>query len=306
MRLAAEGCHVAICDLSEPNMAETKALCEQVAPAGTRITNHVCNVAHEEQVIAFRDAVQAAHRTERVNLLFNNAGIGGAGSFVADPRADWERTFNTNWLGVYFNTRAFLPLLIASDEACLVNISSVNGFWACLGARTPHTAYSTAKFAVKGFSEGLLVDLRVHAPHVKVALVMPGHIGTDIAVNARKLHGKAEMSAEELALARSEAARMGTPLDGVSDADINAFLAHRLQAFRDSAPLTPKDAVTTILDGVREGRFRILVGDDAEQLDALVRATPDEAYLPGFARHISLVAMYTGGEDDHASDARWA
>src|SRR2546421_9687426 len=84
-------------------------------------------------------------------------------------------------------TRAFLPLLIASDDGCLVNTSSVNGFWASLGPGIPHTAYSTAKFAVKGFSEALIEDLRVNAPHVKVAVVMPGHIGTGIVANSRRI-----------------------------------------------------------------------------------------------------------------------
>ena len=67
-----------------------------------------------------------------------------------------------------------MPLLVASDGACLVNTSSINGCWASLGPTVPHTPYSAAKFAVKGFTEALIADLRVHAPHVKVALVMPG------------------------------------------------------------------------------------------------------------------------------------
>src|SRR5262249_57919553 len=100
-------------------------------------------------------------------LLFNNAGIGGGGGFVKDDRAEWERTFDICWFGVYYCARAFLPLLTASDDAYIVNTSSVNGFWACLGPDVAHTAYSSAKFAVKGFSEALLVDLRLNAPHVK-------------------------------------------------------------------------------------------------------------------------------------------
>ena len=107
-----------------------------------RITTHRCDVSDERQVLAFRDAVEAAHATSHVNLLFNNAGIGGGGSFLEDDRAEWERTFGVCWFGVYYCTRAFLPLLVASDEGYIVNTSSVNGFWACLGPTTPHTAYS--------------------------------------------------------------------------------------------------------------------------------------------------------------------
>ena len=123
-------------------------------------------------------------------------------------------------------------MLIASDEACVINISSVNGFWACLGASTPHTAYSTAKFAVKGFSEALIEDLRTNAPHVRVAVVMPGHVGTNIIRNSVRALGVTET--DEIAKINAE--------------------------FRDRASLSPADAATIILDGVRAGAWRILVG----------------------------------------------
>ena len=84
-------------------------------------------------MLAFRDAVAQSHATEHIHLLFNNAGIGGGGSFVRDDRAEWDKTFDVCWYGVYYCTRAFLPLLIASPEGHLVNTSSVNGFWASLG-----------------------------------------------------------------------------------------------------------------------------------------------------------------------------
>ena len=107
-------------------------------------------------MLAFRDAVQAQHETDHINLLFNNAGIGGGGSFLIDDRAEWERTFGVCWFGVYYSSRAFMPLLVASTEGYIVNTSSVNGFWATLGPSISHTAYSAAKFAVKGFSEALV------------------------------------------------------------------------------------------------------------------------------------------------------
>ena len=97
-----------------------------------------------------------------------------------------------------------MPLLVASDAGYLINTSSVNGFWAQLGPGMPHTAYSAAKFAVKGFSEALLEDFRLNAPHVKVAVVMPGHIGTDIVTNSRKVHGgDGPMDADAIAMART-------------------------------------------------------------------------------------------------------
>ncbi|HAS11321.1 MAG TPA: short-chain dehydrogenase, partial [Acidimicrobiaceae bacterium] len=151
-QLSAEGCHVALCDVNEDAMAETVSLAEKEAPAGTRLTTFVADVADESQVQAFRDHVVAELGTDCVHLVFNNAGVGGGGSFVQDDRAAWERTFGICWGGVYNGSRAFLPLLVASDGGHLVNVSSVNGLWASVGPFTPHTAYSAAKFAVRGFT----------------------------------------------------------------------------------------------------------------------------------------------------------
>ncbi len=173
-QLAAEGCHVAMCDVFEETMAQTKALCERDAPVGTRISTFVADVSDEKQVLAFRKAVGEDLDTLHINLLFNNAGIGGAGSLIHDDREEWDKTFGVCWFGVYHCTRAFLPLLLASSEGHLINTSSVNGFWASLGPLTAHTSYSAAKFAVKGFTEALINDFRINAPHVKVSLVMPG------------------------------------------------------------------------------------------------------------------------------------
>src|SRR5690606_30758818 len=140
------------------------------APTGVRVTSHVANVADEAQVLAFRDEVLTQHGTDHVNLVFANAGVSGGGSFVLADREEWDRTFAICWGGVYNTARAFVPLLIKSDSGCLVNTSSVNGFWASLGPGVAHTAYSSAKFAVKGFSEALLEDFKLNAPHVKVAV----------------------------------------------------------------------------------------------------------------------------------------
>ena len=284
-QLAAEGCHVAICDVSVEHMAETQDQCTRGAPAGTRVTTHLCDVSDEAQVVAFRDAVCEAHATDHLHLLFNNAGIGGGGSFVADARSEWDKTFAVCWNGVYFCSRAFLPLLIASSEAHLINTSSVNGFWATLPPNVPHTAYSAAKFAVKGFSEALIGDLRVNAPHVKVSVVMPGHVGTSIIANSAAVLGRPspkEMTAEDLLPVRERMRRQGLPVDAIPDEGIRAGLQKMEDDFRDKAPLSAAGAATIILDGVRAGEWRILVGDDAQVLDELVRATPGEAYETSF------------------------
>ena len=249
-QLTAAGCHVAICDIFEDTLAETKRRCLESAPDGVRVSTHLCDVGSEDQILRFRDEVLAAHDTETVNLLFNNAGIGGGASIITSPRDTWERTFDVCWGGVYWGVRAFMDALIASDEAIIVNTSSVNGFWASLGPGLAHSSYSAAKFAVKGFTEALITDLRLHAPHVTAAVVMPGHIGTGIAGNSVLAHG----------------------------AEQSAAAAERAANFRNSAPMTAQQAATVILDGVKAGEWRILVGEDAHVLDMAVRQAPEEAY----------------------------
>ena len=285
-QLIAEGCSVAMCDVSARNMAETVALCEaDGVPQGARVTAHVADVSDESQLIAFRDEAAAQHATDKIHLLFNNAGIGGGGSIVADSREEWERTFNVCWGGVYLGVRTFLPMLQAADEAHIVNTSSVNGFWASLGPRVSHTAYAAAKFAVKGFSEALITDLALNAPHIKVSVVMPGHIGTSIVANSRKvMTGRDEdaLSEEDLARARARIARMGLDVTQVADDDLQAMVAEQARRFLEDAPTTAAAAATVILDGVKADRWRILVGDDAHKMDALVRADPEAAYTPEF------------------------
>jgi NAD(P)-dependent dehydrogenase (short-subunit alcohol dehydrogenase family) len=281
VQLAAEGCHVALCDVQQGAMAETVAKAEEGAPVGTRLTTHLCDVADRAAMEGFRDEVAAQHETDHVHLVFNNAGIGGGGSFVAGPEDQWDRTFGVCWGGVYNGARAFLPLLVAADEGVLVNTSSVNGFWASLGPGVPHTAYSAAKFAVKGFSEALIEDLRVNAPHVKVAVVMPGHVGTDIVINSRRILGGSEpdeMSDEELAEVRRQMALRGFAADQFDDESVKGIVKAMGEGFRDTAPLTAAQAATTILDAVKAGEWRILVGDDAHRLDEAVRADPKGVY----------------------------
>ena len=280
LQLSAQGVHLALCDLSVAAMAETRTLCLAAAPAGTRVSTCVADVSDEQAVLAFRDAVRAEHATDHIHLLFNNAGRGGGGSFVNGGRADWERTFNVDWFGVYFCARAFLPLLVASPVGCIVNVSSVNGFWASLGPATPHTAYSAAKFAVKGFTEALITDLRVNAPHVGCVLVMPGHVGTSIALNT---YDAMQLTTEQVAVMRARMARGGAPVADLPDDAIRGLMHQRAVDFRDKAPTTAVQAATTILDAVRAGRWRVLVGDDAHRLDAMVRSDPEAAYQPAFA-----------------------
>ena len=191
-QLAAQGCSVAACDLNPDTVAVTAATAWALAPPGVAVTGHACDVSEEAQVLRFRDELLEQHASDHVDLVFSNAGIFGGASFVKDSREEWERTFNVNWWGVYYCARTFLPLLIASGDGVLVNISSVAGFWATAGAGAPITAYSTSEFAIKGFSEALVEDLRSNAPQVRVVVVMPGVVNTDIYLNSRRALGLPE------------------------------------------------------------------------------------------------------------------
>ena len=249
-QLAAQDCSVAACDWHPDAMAETASLARADAGSGVLVTSHACDVSDEAQVLRFRDELLGQHARDHVDLVFANAGIGGAGSFVNDSREEWEHTFAVDWWGVYHCARTFLPLLIASGDGVLVNTSSVNGLWAALGPGMPNTAYSAAKFAVRGFTEALIEDLRTNAPQVRVAVVMPGHVGTDIIGNTLRAHGK----------------------------DPDQMLIDISNDFRDKAPLSAAQAATIILDGVRSGTWRILVGQDAAMIDERIRANPEAAY----------------------------
>ncbi len=249
-RLVAEGCHVALCDLSAAGLAETLDRCRAVND-DVRASTFTCDVTDEEELHTFARRVAAVHGTDHIHLLVNNAGISGGGSFVNSPRSEWERVFDVCWRGVYLTTRAFQPMLEASPEGHLVNVASANALRAVLGGQIPHTAYSAAKFAVRGFSEALIHDFRFNAPHLKVSLVLPGHTATGIVENSADL--------------------LGLPPPDPQDLGASKALG-----------MTPEAAADVILDGVRHDRWRILIGTDTESLDALVRDAPEAAYDPDF------------------------
>lgn len=287
LALVRAGSTVAMCDVSADNMAETRALCLEAGAAPAAVSTFVADVSSEQALLDFARHVQSAHDVEHIDLLFNNAGIGGGGSFINDRREDWERTFGVCWYGVYYGCRAFLPLLLNSEEGAVVNTSSINGFWATLGPSTAHTAYSAAKFAVKGFTEALINDFRLNAPQLHAALVMPGHIGTSIALNSGTILGHntpLEMTAEEIAEVRERLINAGMPVSNVPDDDIRKVMHQRALDFRDRAPTSAAQAAAIILAGVKAKRWRILVGDDAHWIDEAVRRDPENAYELSFVQ----------------------
>ena len=288
-QLAKEGCDIALCDVMEENMQETVDIVSSESPE-VKITSFKCDVSVEGDVFSFKDKVIEEHKTDHINLLFNNAGIGGGGSFLQGDQEEWEKTFAICWHGVYYCSRAFMPYLVASTEGHIINTSSVNGFWASLGG-FPHTSYSAAKFAVKGFTEALIQDLRLNAPHVNASVVMPGHIGTSIALNSGKILGHAdaeELSDEKIEEMKKVWISLGAPVHNYSNDQIRQMVKERRESFKTNAPTSAAQAAEIILNGVKEKKWRILVGDDAKNLDKKVRENPEKAYDTDFVSPFSI------------------
>ena len=232
--LARRGCHLALADIDEAGLEQTA---RQVATPAVRITRHRLDVSDKQAVASFPEQVMAQHRG--VDLLVNNAGVALGGTFEQGTEVDFEWLFGINFWGVVRMTRAFLPLLKASDDARLVNLSSLYGLVAPPG----QTAYAAAKFAVRGFSEALRHELA--GTSVGVTTVHPGGIATEIARNARSPKAvSAEQAARSLA---------------------------RIQA---ALVMPPDTAGEIIVLAVERRRPRVLVGRDAKLVSIMERLAP--------------------------------
>ena len=232
--LARRGCHLALADIDEVGMAETVDL---VREHGVRVTQHRVDVADRAAVAEFPDIVAAEH--SGVDVLVNNAGVAVGGTFEQVSDEDFEWLFEINFWGVVRMTRAFLPLLRASDDARIVNLSSVYG----LVAPPEQVAYSSSKFAVRGFSEALRHELE--GLSIGVTVVHPGGIATAIAEKAR------------------------VPA-GISDEEI----ARRHARYRKLLRLPPEIAGETIVRGIELRQSRVLIGSDAKVISLIARLLP--------------------------------
>jgi len=184
--LAKRGCHLALADIGEPGLAETVQL---LGHPGIRVSRHQLDVADRTAVAALPQAVLAEHG--RIDLLFNNAGVALAGTFDQVSETDFDWLFDINFGAVVRLTRAFLPHLEASDDARIVNMSSLFGLISPPG----QTAYSASKFAVRGFSNALRFELA--GSNVGVTVVHPGGVATKIAENARRPAGTTDTEVAE-------------------------------------------------------------------------------------------------------------
>ncbi|RVW06088.1 SDR family NAD(P)-dependent oxidoreductase [Rhodococcus spongiicola] len=246
--LAGRGAKLALSDVDSIGLAKTV---RQVEALGAEVKSDHLDVAEREAVLAYADAV-AAH-FGKVHQVYNNAGVAFQGEVERSQFADIERIIDVDFWGVVNGTKAFLPHLIASGDGHIVNISSVFGLVSLPG----QNAYNAAKFAVRGFTESLRQEMLVAKHPVKVTCVHPGGIKT--------------------AIARSAGAPEGD--DRVAYAE---FFDKRL------ARTTPEDAARTIVNGVRKGKARVLVGADARFIDAFVRILG-----PGYQRVVATIAART-------------
>jgi len=232
--LARRGCHLALADIDEVGMAGTA---EMVQQHGVRVSRHLVDIANRAAVAEFPDIVAAEH--SGVDVLVNNAGVAVGGTFEQVSDEDFEWLFEINFWGVVRTTRAFLPLLRASDDARVVNLSSVYG----LVAPPEQTAYSASKFAVRGFSEALRHELE--GSGIGVSVVHPGGVATSIAEKARVPAGVTE---EEI--------------------------VRRHAKYRKLLRLPPEIAGETIVRGIERRESRILVGSDAKVISLIARLWP--------------------------------
>ncbi len=256
LHLAREGSGLAIVDFDAEGLAETEGL---LSRCSARVASYVMDVGDKENVFSLAETV--ARRQGGADLLINNAGISGQDTFVEMGLDVMERFMQVNFWGVVYGCKAFLPQLMGKPEAHIVNVSSVEGILAF----PFHTAYASSKFAIRGFTEVLRIDLR-HT-RVGVSCVFPGGIKTNIARNSVRFAKQYMEEHPELA---------GVIAAKLKDADLH------VAAFDSIAQTSAEDAAEAIIAGIKKKQWRILVGQDAFALDELQRTHPED-YLDTLA-----------------------
>jgi short-subunit dehydrogenase len=253
LELAARGCDVALADRDEAGLQAVAA--EISRTHSQKVTAHRVDVSEQQQIADFAQAATSAH--PGLNIVVNNAGVALLGQFNEIDQAQMDWLMNINFWGVVHATRAFLPHLARQREAHIVNLSSIFGIIAPPG----QTAYAAAKFAVRGFSESLRHELQMAASPVRLSVVHPGGVSTNIVRNSRA----------------------GT---GVTDNERRAQLIERFDA---AAKTTPAAAALRIIQGIEKNQPRILIGNDARFMDLLQRLRP-ATYWAVLARLIEKMA----------------
>jgi short-subunit dehydrogenase len=257
LELAARGCDLALADRDEAGLQMVAA---EIAKAYARkVTVHRVDVGDPAQIGSFAEQAISAHPT--LNIVINNAGVALLGQFNEIDQSQMDWLMNINFWGVVHATRAFLPHLSQRPEAHIVNLSSIFGIIAPPG----QTAYAASKFAVRGFSESLRHELQMAKSPVRVSVVHPGGIATNIARNSRTGSGMTD----------------------------NARRVQSIERFEAVAQTTPAAAALRIIKGIEKNHKRILIGMDARFADLLQRLRPS-GYWAVLARRIEKMAAKAG------------
>src|ERR1700687_2260604 len=260
LELAARGCDLALADRDEAGLQSVAA---EIKAHSQKVTLHRVDVGDPRQIEAFAQAAVAGH--PGLNIVVNNAGVALLGQFSEIDQAQMDWLMNINFWGVVESRRALLPQLARQREAHIVNLSSIFGIVAPPG----QTAYAAAKFAVRGFSESLRHELQMAGSPVRLSVVHPGGVATNIARNSRS----------------------GT---GITD---NAHRAQSIERFDAFARTRPAAAALRIIQGIEKNAPRILIGKDARFMDLLQRLRPG-TYWSVLVRRFEMAAK--GGEGGSA------
>jgi NADP-dependent 3-hydroxy acid dehydrogenase YdfG len=249
--LAEAGAHLALADINRETLEETAA---RVRAIGARATTTELDVSNRNAVHAWADSV--AKEFERVNLVFNNAGVALAGTLEGVSYEDFEWIMGINFWGVVYGTKAFLPHLRASGDGHVINVSSVFGLFSVPGSGT----YNASKFAVRGFTEALRQELELTGASVSATSVHPGGIKTNIARSGRFSASVADLTKRDPEVARARTEKH--------------FIT------------TANKAAKTILRAVQKNQRRVLVGPDAVFFDLMVRLLPTtyQKVVTGYAK----------------------
>jgi short-subunit dehydrogenase len=241
IELSARGADLALADRDEAGLQSVAAeIAQSNKTTPRKVSLHRIDVSERDQIAAFAREAVAAHPA--LNILINNAGVALLGQFHEIDQAQMEWLVNINFWGVVHSTRAFLPHLASRPAAHIVNLSSIFGIVAPPG----QTAYAAAKFAVRGFSESLRHELQMAKSPVRMSVVHPGGIKTNIVRNSRA---------------------------GVGVTD-NERRVQSIERFDAIAQTSPKDAALRIIKGIEKNQPRILIGGDARFMDLLQRFRP--------------------------------
>jgi NAD(P)-dependent dehydrogenase (short-subunit alcohol dehydrogenase family) len=264
--LAKDGADVCICDVNEKTLGETLAMLRKF---NVSVSSHLLDVSDKESIEALPQKVIDQHG--KVDLVFNNAGVTAGAHFKDMDENNWDWVMGINFNGVVNSTRAFIPHMINNSEAAIVNTSSIFGMVAVPG----QTVYHATKFAVRGFTESLALEMKQTNPNLQIHCVHPGHIGTNIAATAR-------MSDEDFN-------------DNETRPSIFSKNAPKTQQemgelFREGG-MHPSKAAKIILNGVKNNKSRIFIGLDARLLDLSQRLFPKH-YHKTWLFFIPLLTMF--------------